>query len=152
VTRAAAREPRQLMRDIVVARLGLQALGDRNLRVVGRGFDQGIGHAGRWNPRRAIEDEGGSDVRLVEEQLGLQELELEADRPQVLAQQELRVLERELVGLAFRLRGRRDMAGGVRIDLRGRENALWRDSIGHMEPRLASIGYSVTPARRRRDN
>ena len=64
---------------------------------------------------------------LVEQQLGLQQLELEADRPQILAQQELGVLERELVGRALGLRDRRHMLGGTCVDLGRGENTLWRD-------------------------
>ena len=82
VAAAAAGEPRKLARDIVIMRLGLQPLGDRALLVVGRGGDQRVGHVRRRNPRRAVEDEGRADLGFVEQQLGLQQLELEADRPQ----------------------------------------------------------------------
>ena len=142
---ATAGEPGQLVGDIVIFRLGLQPLGDRALLVVGRRGDQRVGLVGRGNARRAIEDEGRADLGFVEQQFGLQQFELEADRPEILAQQEFRVLERELVGVALGLRGRRDMARGLGVDLRGGENALGRDCIVHMRPRLATFDYSVTP-------
>ena len=79
-------------------RLGLQPLGDQPLLVGRRHFDQRVGLVRLGNARRAVEDEGGRDVRLVEQQLGLQQFELEAHRPQVRAKQELGVLEGEPVG------------------------------------------------------
>ena len=126
VAAAAARQPRQLARDIVIMRLGLQPLGDLLLLGIGRRGDQRVGHVRRRNPRRTVEDEGRADVGFVEQQLGLQQLELEADRPQILAQQELGVLEGELVGGALGLRDRRHMLGGAGIDLGRREDALGR--------------------------
>src|SRR6185369_17918513 len=106
--------------------------------------NQCIGLVGRRDSRRTIEHEGRADIRLVEQQFRLQQFELEADWPQIFAQQELGVLERELVRIAGGLRGRGDVACGLGVDLRGGENALWRDCIVHMRPRLAIFDYSVT--------
>ena len=135
---AAAGEPGELARDVVIMRLGLEPLGDRALLVVGRAPAISASAIRRLgNPRRAVEDEGRADLRLVQQQLGLQQLELEADRPQVLAQQEVDVLEGQLVGGALGLRARRHMLGGLRVDLGVRENALGRDWVGHLRDRLA---------------
>ena len=144
VAAAIARQPGQLPRHVVQPRLGLQPLGDRQLLVVGRRLDQRVGHVGRGHPRRPVEHEGRGDVRFAEQQLGLQQLELEADRPQILAQQELAVLERQLVGRAFGLRDRRHMLGGAGVDLGG-----WKDALGRVGPvvhprRLAANRDSVT--------
>ena len=43
--------------------------------------------------------------RLVEQHLGLEQLELEAHRPQLVAQQEIGVAERQAIGRVARLRG-----------------------------------------------
>ena len=99
-----------------MSRACFDVLGDRALLVVGRGRNQGIGLVGRWDSRRAVEDECRADFRFFEKQFGLQKLELEADRPQILAQQEIAVLEGQLVSLALGLRDRRDMLGRPRID------------------------------------
>ena len=63
---------------------------------------------------------------LVEQQLGLQQLELEADRPQILAKQEFGVLERELVGglSVCGIEGTCSAARASTLELR--ENALGR--------------------------
>ena len=134
---AAAGEARQLRRDIVIMRLGLQPLGNGALLVVGRARDERIGHRRLRNPCRAVEDEGRADLRFVHEQLGLQELKLEADGPQVLTQEELGVLERQLVSGALGLRAGRHMASGFRVDLGVRENALGRYWVCHLLDRLA---------------
>ncbi len=146
VAAAAAGQPRQLARDVVIMRLGLQPLGDLLLLGVGRGGDQRVGHVRRGNARRPVEDEGRPDIGFVEQQLGLQQLELEANRPQVLAQQELGVLERELVGRAFGLRDRRHMLGGAGVDLGSRENALGRKGLRSHRRRLAAKISLVTSA------
>ena len=114
---AAAGEPRQLAGDVVIARLRLQPLGDQPLLVVGRRLDQSVGQRRLRDPRRAVEDEHRADLGFVEEQLRLQQLELEAHRAQVRPKQEVGVLEGELVGFAFGLRARGDVARGARVDL-----------------------------------
>jgi hypothetical protein len=82
-----AGEPRELARFLVEARFLLELLGDPAL-LVGRGrLDQRVGLVGLRDARGAVDDEGGRDLRLVEQQLGLEQFELEADRAQVLAQQ-----------------------------------------------------------------
>ena len=50
-------------------------------------------------------------ARLVEQHLGLQELELEAHRPELVAEQEIGVAERQAIGRMARLRG----IGGRRL-------------------------------------
>ena len=60
---------------------------------------------GRGNPGRAIADQGRADVGLIEQHLTLEQFELEPDRPQLLAQHEVVVAERQLVGRAAGLRG-----------------------------------------------
>ena len=85
-------------RLVIILRFGLEPLGDRALAVGRGGGDQRVGLVRLGDARRAVEDEGRGDVRLVEQQLGLQQLELEADRPQILAQQEVHVLEGEPIG------------------------------------------------------
>ncbi len=144
VASAIAGQSGELPGDVIIRRLGLQPLGDRALLVIGRRRDQRIGHVRRGHPRRSVEHERRPDPGFVEEQLGLQQLELEADRAQILAQQELAVLEGELVRRAFGLRDRRDMLGRPGIDLGGREDALGRMRlIGHCR-RLAANDDSVT--------
>ena len=65
------------------------------------------------------------ESRRIHQQLGLQQLKLETDGTQVVAKQEIGVLEGELVSLAFGLRAGRHMLGRARIDFRFREYALW---------------------------
>ncbi len=116
VASAAARQPREIARDIIIARFGFQPLSDRLLLGISRSRDERVGHIGRRNACRTIEDECRADVRFIEQQIGLQQLQLEADRPKVIPKQELTVLERELVGAALRLWDRGDMFGRLRID------------------------------------
>ena len=94
----AAGEPGELARHVVIFAVRLEPLGDAPLAVGRRGGDQRVGLVRLGDPRRAVEDEGRGDLRLVEQQLGLQQFELEADRPQILAQQEIHVLEGEPIG------------------------------------------------------
>ena len=68
---------------------------------------------------------------LVEEQLGLEQLELKADRAKVRAEQEVGVLEGELIGLAFGLRARRYVACGPGVDFAARKNAFRLCGISH---------------------
>ena len=84
---------------------------------------------GLGNPGRAVEDEGRGDPRLVEQQLGLQQLELEADRPQILAQQEVHVLEGEAIGVADGLRAFGRLGGGLGLLARRLEDALGGNRI-----------------------
>src|SRR2546430_171517 len=121
-----AREPRKLACHIVIGRLRLQPFGDRALLVIGRGRHQRVGHVRRGHPRRAVEDEGRADVRFVEEELGLQQLQLKADRAQIFAQQELDILKGQLVGGALGLRDRRHVLGGTCVDHRRGKDALGR--------------------------
>src|SRR5688572_6722349 len=118
-------------------RLGLEALGNCTLLVVSRSGHQNVGERRLGDSRRPIEDEGRSDLRFVHQHFGLQQLELEADRTEILPKEELRVLERKLVGCALGLRAGRHMASGFRIDLGVRENALGRYWIVHSAGGLA---------------
>ena len=93
---------------------------------VGRGGgDDRIGLFGLGNPGRAIEDEGRGDPRLVEHQFGLEQFELEADRAEILAKQEIHVLEGEPIGRMLGLRSGDGLVGGAFGLLAGRlEDAL----------------------------
>ena len=121
----------KLTRDLVIMRLGLEPLGDSPLCVVGRTSDQSVGHGRLGNASGTIENERRADLRLVHQQLGLQQLELEAYRPQILAQKEVGVLERKLVSGALGLWTGRDVTRGFGVDFRSRKNALWRYCICH---------------------
>ena len=131
VDREAADPRRQLARYVIIMRLGDQPLGDLAVPVGPRRFEQRLGLGRLGHAGRAVEDEGRGDVRLVHQQLGLQQLELEADRAQIGPKQEVGVLEGELVGLAFGLRRGRHMLGGACVGRGFRENALGRFWVGH---------------------
>ena len=98
------------------------------------GRDQRVGLVRLGNPRRAVEDEGRGDVRLVEQQLGLQQLELEADRPQILAQQEVHVLEGEPIGGMLGLRAGGRLGGGLGFFAGRGERRASAGRVGHSEP------------------
>ena len=104
VVRTAAGKPGKLARDLVIFRFGLEAFRHPALTIVMRGGDDRVGLGRLGNPRRSVEHESRGDVGLVHEQFGLQQLKLEANRAEVLAQQELGILEGELIGLALGLR------------------------------------------------
>ncbi len=112
---------------------------DRALPVGLGEVEQGARFFGLGHPRRPVEDEGRGDVGLVHQQLRLQQFELEADRPQILAEQELIVLEREFIRSAFGLRGGGNMLGGGGIDLRVGEDPFGRFWIGHTRRGLAGF-------------
>jgi len=136
-----AGEPRQLARNFIIRRFGLQSLGDPALLVVGRGGDQGVGDCGLGNSRGSVKDEGGRDLRFLEKQLRFQQLQLETDGPEVLAKKEVHVLEGELVGVALGLRDRRHLPGVLRLGLGTRKNALGRDRVSHIAAALAEPDY-----------
>ena len=133
-----AGQPRQLARDVVIMRLGLQPLGDRALLVVGRAGDQRVGHVRRREsaPSRRRRRSSRSSLRSSSSS-GFSSSSWKRTGRKILAQQEVGVLERELVGRALGLRARRHMLGGLRVDLGGRENALGRDWVGHAPAGLA---------------
>ena len=118
-------QPGELAGDVVIMRLGLQPLGDLLLLGVGGGGDERVRHVRRGDSRRPVKHERRPNVGFVEQQLGFQQLELEPDRPQILAQQELGVLEGEFIGDAFGLRCRRHMLGRSGID-----GGAWEDTLG----------------------
>ena len=122
---------RKLTRDIIIFGFGLEPLRHAALAIVMRRRDHRFGLGRLRDPRRSVEHEGRGDVGLVHQQFGLEQFKLEANRAEVLAKQELGVLERELIRLALGLRRGRDMLGSLRVDLGGRENALGGAIIGH---------------------
>jgi hypothetical protein len=63
----------------------------------------------RGDARRAVHDQHRADAGLVQQHFRLQQLELEAHRPQFLAQQEVGVPERQAIG---RMKGLRGFGGG----------------------------------------
>jgi hypothetical protein len=77
-----------------------------------------LGDAGR-----AVHHEGGADMGLLQQQLGLEQLKLEAHGAQILAQEEIHVLEGELVGRILGLRGGDVAFGRFGILARAREGA-----------------------------
>ena len=62
-------------------------------------------------------------MRFLQNQLRLEQFELEADRAQILAQQEIEILKRQPVGGAFGLRGGDAGLGDFGILLGAREDA-----------------------------
>ncbi len=125
IAATATGQARQLSGDFIIAGLGLEALGDLLLLFVARSCDQSIGHVGRGNSSRAIENERRSDVRFIEQQFRFQKLQLKSDRAQILSQEELAILKGELVGRAFGLGYGRYVLSGACINLGSRENAFW---------------------------
>ncbi len=95
----AAGEPGELARHVIIFGIGLEPLGDLALALARSGGDEGVGLGRLGDARRAVEDKGRGDLGLVEEELGLEQFELETDRAQILAQQEVHVLEGEAIGL-----------------------------------------------------
>ncbi len=64
-----------------------------------------LGHRlGRRDAGGAVHDQGRPHPGLVEQHLGLQQLELEAHWPEFVAQQEVRIAERQAIGRMARLR------------------------------------------------
>ena len=124
VGRHGRRQPGEVAGDRVVVRLGGEALGDPRRLARCRRRDQCRGVLGGRNARRAVEHEGRRDPRFGQRQLGLEQFELEAHRPQVVAQQEIGVLEREAVGRVLGLRGRRPGLRHRRLGACGGEQAL----------------------------
>src|SRR3546814_2953705 len=80
VARILAREPRQRARLVIIFRLRFQSAGDVALRVVGRRRLEHIGLRRLGNARRTVNDQRRFDPRLVEQQFGLEQFELEPDR------------------------------------------------------------------------
>ena len=68
---------------------------------------------------------------FVEDQFGLEQLELEADRAQILAQQEIHVLKGEAIGRVFGLRGGDAGLGAVGFFLGARKDARGDTGFGH---------------------
>ena len=134
----AAGDPRQLARDVVIVRLGLQPLGDLPVPV-------GRARASTSASAFAVRARAPSRRRrrsrrcwLLQQQFGLQQLELEAHRAQILAQQEIGVLKGELVGGALGLRRRRHMLGGGARRPWRRERSAWAGYVvGHKRSGLS---------------
>ena len=124
-----AGEPGELARLVIIFGLGLEPLRDRALAVGRGGRDQRVGLRRLGDAGRAVEDEGRGDAGFVEQQLRLQQLELEADRAQILAQQEIHVLEGEPIGgVADGLRALRVAWAAVSASSR----AGWKTRLGGM--------------------
>jgi hypothetical protein len=115
VARHLAREPRELTRLVIIFGLGLEVAGDVALDVVGRRGFEPVGRLGLRDTRRAIDDQRRFDLCFVEQQFGLEQLELKAHRAQILAQQELIVLKGELVGRIGGLRSGGRLLGELRV-------------------------------------
>ena len=140
-----AGERGELARLVIIARLVAQPPGDRALRLGDGGIDEHVRPLGRGDARRTVEDEGGSDPRLVQQQLGLEQLELEAHRPQILAQQELHVLKGEL--------DRRDRSSAGTVWRRGRwRHRRWPAGICAWEALVRSCLLVARPLLRFRGN
>src|SRR3546814_5474308 len=92
---AFAGELRQLVGLGIIFRLRCQPLRNAPLGGRRRRVQKRLRILGRRDTRRAVKDEGGTDIRLFQQHLGLQQFKLEADGPQVLAQQEIGVLKGE---------------------------------------------------------
>ena len=135
----AARKPGKRPRLVIIFRLGLEPLGDPALVVGRRGRDQGVGRFRLGDPRRSVEDHRRSDPRLVEKQFWLEQLELEPDRPQILPEQEIHVLECEPVGGIGGLRGGSGLVRRLCFLARGLEYPLGRYDVGHPASITAGI-------------
>jgi hypothetical protein len=110
-------------------RLGRQPLRDLPGPRSRRGVQHRLHLVGRRNPRRAVEDEGREDARLVEQELRLQQFELEPHGAKIGAQQEIGILEGEPVGRMLGLGGRRRIGGEPGLAPRRGEGGM--GGIGH---------------------
>jgi hypothetical protein len=81
-------------------------------RVVASHVEHRLRLVRRRNARRSVHHEGRGDSRFVDRQLRLEQFELETNRAQVLAQQEVHVLKGQLIGRALGL-GRGDLRLGA---------------------------------------
>ena len=86
-------------------------------------FEQRLCLGRLGDARRAVEDEGRGDLRFLEHQFGLEQLELEPHRAEIFAEQEVHVLEGEPVMRMLGLRRGNDLAGGFSVLAGVRENA-----------------------------
>src|SRR3546814_2591422 len=78
--RKAARDTGKLARDLVIFRFLDQLLGDCLRGVAFGRVEQRLRLFGLGDPRRAIKDEGRADMRFVEQQLRLQQLDRKSTR------------------------------------------------------------------------
>src|SRR3546814_20604287 len=95
----------------------------------------------RSDTRRAVKDEGGTDIRLFQQHLGLQQFKLEADGPQVLAQQEIGVLKGEPVRRILGLRTARHLLGYRGVAPGGRKDTFRNGKIGRASCRERVCQY-----------
>ena len=131
VPRQFADHLRQLARDLVIMRLGDQPLGDPLRLLALRHAQHGLRLFWRGNTCRAVEYERRPDVRFIQQQLRFQQFQLKPHRTQILAQQEIHVLEGEPVGRVLGLRGGNAGLGGFGFLLRAAENAGRHSCIAH---------------------
>jgi len=131
VHRILRRDPRQLARLVIIARLSTQIFRDALLFGRGRGVDARLHLLRFGDARRSVEDEGRFDLRLVHQQLRLQQFELEPHRPQILPQQEFGVLEGQAIGGAAGLRCFHPLAGVGGFLTGGAEFAFFDFFSGH---------------------
>jgi hypothetical protein len=137
-----AREPRELVGlvdNISPWRRGSRPPAARLGQVVGA-FERGLDRLRRGDARRPVDHQGRADPGFVEQHFGLEQLQLEPDRAQFLAQQEIAVLEGQFVGRILGLRrGMRLRFGELRLLLRRIEvtggalglAGFWLGGIGH---------------------